>query len=538
MKLLRFIMEEARSDARTVVILLFFLAPPLSLIGYFIAEAVHGLPEKPADFRTFLGFIVVAVSGFWLTGAVVTRTIALVERVSDRLRRRVLARVQAVEMQAFEGVGQDAVYFALTSHTRRISDATVLAGRAVMSAFGTVACLALLAWISWEALAVVGVALFIVGVVFAVNQIEIARSYDQARRGEQRYFDGMGGLVRGFKELRLNLRKEEAFVQAEITETGAEATLVRQAAGSRLFFNYLLYTILILASAGFCLYLLPLMFPDLAQVAVYAAVIAGLIPLSVLRDLPLLSRAAGAVDGLQGLESRLDAALAATPTAAREMGEEEADAAPAFSRIGLDAVTFDYTDSDGEVTFPVGPLSFEIAAGDICFIIGGNGSGKSTALKLLTGLYPPTSGRVTLDGAPVALGAQRRLFSAVFADFQLFDRLYGYRDTPPEKVREWLELLELSGRVSYRDGKFSDLRLSTGQRKRLALIGCLVEDRPIFAFDEWAADQDPEYREWFYGDFLALLKARRKTVVAITHDDRYFDVADQRVVMDKGRLVD
>lgn len=531
MKLLRFIFDEARSSSITLLILLFFLGAPFSLIGYIIGDAISGLPGHAASFHLFLAFSVVALIGFWMNGTVVTRMIALVEQISDRLRRRILDRVRAIDLLEFDAIGRANIYFMVSSHTRRISDATVLFGRAVLSIFGTTACLVMLACISGEALAVVALAIVIVGVVFALNQVEIARTHELARQSEQRYFHGMSGLVNGFKELRLHQRKEEAFFQAEIASAGVAAESARSRAGVRLFLNYLLYTVLILISAGVCLHLLPLMFPELSNVAVHAAIIAGLIPLSVLRDLPLLSRAASAVDGLQTLEVQLDAALVkAAPNTARPPAE-------GFRSIALHDVEFRYTGRDGEVTFPVGPLSFEFPAGTVSFIVGGNGSGKSTVLKLLTGLYPPLRGTVTLNGVPIAMGAQRPLFTTIFGDFQLFDRLYGYRSAPPEQVKGWLEALHLAGRVDYVDGRFTDLRLSTGQRKRLALVASLVEDRPIFAFDEWAADQDPEYREWFYLELLPMLKARGKTVIAVTHDDRYFPVADQLLQMDKGRNV-
>lgn len=541
MRLLRFILDEARAGAITITILLILLGAPFSFIGRVIGEAISGLPDHPAELNVFLAYLVVALTGFWMTGVVVTRMIALVERIGDRLRRRILDRVRALELLEFDRIGRAHIYFMVATHTRRISDATILFGRAMLALFGATACLIMLAWVSGAALVIVGTAMFIVGVVFSLNQLEIARTHRGARASELRFFDGMEGLVHGFKELRLNSAKDQAYFAAEVAATGAEAETARGRAGIRMFLNYLLYTVLILLASGACLYLLPSLYPELKGVAVHAAIIAGLIPLSVLRDLPLLSRAANAADSLRELEERLDHAVTASRQAAApstEGGDAGGGEDRAFTTLTLSDVSFNHTAADGEVTFAVGPLSFDISAGETTFIVGGNGSGKSTALKLVTGLYPPRRGSVSLNGVPVARGEQRRLISAVFADFQLFDRLYGYRDTPPERVREWLDVLHLTGRVDYVDGRFTDLRLSTGQRKRLALLGVLIEDRPILAFDEWAADQDPEYRQWFYRELLPLLRERGKTVIAVTHDDRYFDVADRVIRMDKGRAID
>ena len=87
------------------------------------------------------------------------------------------------------------------------------------------------------------------------------------------------------------------------------------------------------------------------------------------------------------------------------------------------------------------------------------------------------------------------------------------------------------------DGVFSTTRLSRGQRKRLALVTAYLEDRPIYLFDEWAADQDPLFRRVFYQRLLPELKRRGKTVVAVTHDDRYFDAADQLIKLEEGKVV-
>jgi putative ATP-binding cassette transporter len=126
----------------------------------------------------------------------------------------------------------------------------------------------------------------------------------------------------------------------------------------------------------------------------------------------------------------------------------------------------------------------------------------------------------------------------VFSDFFLFDSLLGLEvpegDARPE---EYLERLLLHHKVKIEGGTLSTLDLSQGQRKRLALLTAYLEDRPIYLFDEWAADQDPEFKEVFYRHLLPDLKARGKTVVVISHDDRYYDAGDRLVRLDSGGLV-
>ncbi|ETR66800.1 MAG: hypothetical protein OMM_05479 [Candidatus Magnetoglobus multicellularis str. Araruama] len=175
--------------------------------------------------------------------------------------------------------------------------------------------------------------------------------------------------------------------------------------------------------------------------------------------------------------------------------------------------------------------------GEIVFMIGGNGSGKSTFLKVLTGLYLPFSGHITINGAPAQIDEQRNLFSAIFTDFHLFDRFYGIQNgIDPKKVNDLLKLMKLDHKVSVKNNQFSTTDLSTGQRKRLAMIIAIMEDKPIYVFDEWAADQSPEFRDYFYYQLLPALKQKGKTVIAVTHDQQYFDIADRILELDYGCL--
>ncbi len=109
-------------------------------------------------------------------------------------------------------------------------------------------------------------------------------------------------------------------------------------------------------------------------------------------------------------------------------------------------------------------------------------------------------------------------------------------DATPERINALLEVMELSGKTAFRDGGFTNTHLSTGQRKRLALVVACLEDKPVYVFDEVAADQDVHFRGYFYETLLPELKNRGRTVVVVTHDDRYFHVADRVLGMDYGKF--
>ena len=208
--------------------------------------------------------------------------------------------------------------------------------------------------------------------------------------------------------------------------------------------------------------------------------------------------------------------------------------------LTLDRGAHTYHSADADHAFRIGPLSLTLKAGELVFIVGGNGSGKSTLAKLITGLYSPDAGELRLDDQPIVEANRewyRQLFSAIFSDFYLFERLIAAEAlTVDEQARTYLKTLELEQKVSVQDGQLSTLALSQGQRKRLALLAAYLEDRSIYLFDEWAADQDPVFRDVFYTQLLAELKRRGKTVLVISHDDHYFHLADRVIKLDQGLI--
>ena len=196
-----------------------------------------------------------------------------------------------------------------------------------------------------------------------------------------------------------------------------------------------------------------------------------------------------------------------------------------------------YYDNSEDDRFTLGPVNCSFRQGNITYIIGGNGSGKSTLLKILLGLYKPRRGIITLDGKVIDFGYVGEYFSVIFQDYYLFDKMFGISDQESvEKVNKLLVEMKLENKVSYADGKFSSFELSSGQRKRLAYVIARMEDRPVFIFDEWAADQDPEFKEYFYLQMLCQLKKEGKTVIVVTHDDRYYSHADKIYQMESGKM--
>jgi putative ATP-binding cassette transporter len=266
-----------------------------------------------------------------------------------------------------------------------------------------------------------------------------------------------------------------------------------------------------------------------------------LLPLDgLLNNVPTLNAARVSLDRIEKVMSEFGA-LRTAPAP-----DENASHAP-YRTLTLSNVTHSYFHERDERMFRVGPVNLTFRPGELVFIVGGNGSGKTTLAKVLTGLYEPEDGTIELDGKPVDFAeraAYRQRFTAVFNDFHLFDALLGIVD-PNDASRAQADAranalvakLALDHKVQVVNGAFSTRALSTGQRKRLALVVAYLEDRPFYLFDEWAADQDPQFKAVFYEQLLPELRSRGKTVLVISHDDRYFHLADRVLKLENGSIV-
>jgi putative ATP-binding cassette transporter len=222
-----------------------------------------------------------------------------------------------------------------------------------------------------------------------------------------------------------------------------------------------------------------------------------------------------------------------------EVSEQNASLNTDVYKIDVNALRFQYGEEGN--FFHIGPIDFSIESGDVVFISGGNGCGKTTFMNSLLGLLTPKEGQIKLNGLPVTKNSQsqyRSVFSVVFSDFYLFDEIHGVEEVDQEKWQKYLELFELEDKVVLNGKKYSVTDLSTGQRKRLALITALLEERPFLVLDEWAADQDSIFRRKFYTEIIPILKAERRAIIAITHDDKYYYCADRLYKMEEGRLIE
>jgi putative ATP-binding cassette transporter len=247
--------------------------------------------------------------------------------------------------------------------------------------------------------------------------------------------------------------------------------------------------------------------------------------------LPTISRANISLRKVSAVESELQESLSTT---SNQNKVEKLDGT--FVSLQIRDFSFEYPDSK----FAIGPIDFKVNKNEILFIYGGNGSGKSTLIYLILNILKSDQGEFAINGKPFQPFDQKSifsLFSPVFSDFKLFDNLYAIENIDTGRIEKLIKVFELEEKVIFENNNFSTQDLSLGQRKRLALIMAILEDRPILILDEWAADQDPYFRKKFYTQIIhKIVKEENKTIIAITHDDNYYQEADKLFKMNYGKL--
>ena len=462
--------------------------------------------------------------------------------VVHRIRLRVTDKVQASELLVLEQIGRNRILSAITQEATIIADSgsSIIGGLqaaiVVFFAFFYIAFLSLPAFFLTLLTAVCGVAIVL------QSRSQSRRWMKATKNKEVEFLNYTTHAIEGFKETKLNARRRED-LKADLQHCSAEITDLRIRTENLSTGNTILAQSSFYVLIASVVFVLPRLIPTYAEVIVEITtailfiigplrLIIGLVPYFVMCD--------EATRAIVTLERALDEhdAVARNGNDSGVVSATPLPAVPAsFTTLALEEITFAYKSNSSEV-FSIGPVSFSVTAGEIVFIIGGNGSGKSTLLKVLAGLYPPDSGSLVIDGVPVArvdIQSYRELFAAIFADFHLFERLYGLFGTGEQGAAALLADMQLADKVRVVNDRWSTLELSTGQRKRLALVVSLLDRKPLLVFDELAADQDPEFRQFLYEQLLPRLRAQGTTVIAATHDDRYFHIADKVIKMEYGK---
>jgi putative ATP-binding cassette transporter len=522
----RLLLREAGSGTSLAILLTVAagFCQALAIVGIGLgAQMLEAGPVPWAAGALFAAVLAVLVIVSGLAQLVGQR---VVERIATAAAERAGACIAASELATIESLGALHVVDAITRNTaalRRGAHAALGLVFAFAQLAGLLGALVLFNAETMLMLAGVAVAGFFVQDRIRVTSEAVAR---RAAAADARVALLARHLVNGFREL-LGSRKREAdlvgrYLLPAATDLSPQRGLARATAWRAGVATWVALTLVFVAA--FVAPALGLTAGVALAVFVASHTYDGL--QAVVTYLPLISDAGQALRRLEELNHALRPG--APPPAAPRAPPRD------FQVISFRGVSFSYAGAEAPT---LGPLDLDLRKDEVVFITGGNGSGKSTLMKLLTGLYGPTSGLVLVDGAAWHIEDQRGLFSTVFTDFHVFDSVAGAPAFDRARAEALLDTLHLSAFVRVTDRGFSAARLSAGRRKRLALAQALLEDRPILVLDEWTADQDPDFRTEFFDSVIPALKRRGLTVIAVTHDERFFDRCDRLLRLTDGRIV-
>lgn len=543
MKLLRLLRNETSISYR----FLFFIAAISGLANTLVLVSINmvsgSIAKEGSSLSYILFFAAMILTYFFSQKYLLVTTAKNVEEVVYKMRLRIMDKIQDAEFQSFERIGKSRIYASVSKELQMISEASLTLTMAGQSGITTIFALGYIAWQSILAL-VFFIAIIAIAIIIYLRQDQrLKAAMHESLARENELFDTLTDLLDGFKEVKMSeLRGTD--LNEHIKDISASVVDLKYEVSSQVSFVAIFTQASFYILVASLVFILPLVaaFESAQLVKLVSVVLFLIAPLSILvSGMQLFTTANVAAENIENLEDLINQHVRSI---SQRCGEPLVFQEPPFREIKFDDVHFNYVDEDGLAAFHLGPIDLSISRGETIFVSGGNGSGKSTFLHLLTCLYFPTQGVLSIDDQPLAESNAedyRELFSVIFFDYHLFDRLYGIRDIEArqDEIDELLERLQLHEKTSLIDHRFETLNLSSGQKRRLALLIHYLEDNPICVFDEWAAEQEPEYRRYFYTDILPELKANGKTTIVVTHDDRYYnmDYVDRILKFEEGRLI-
>lgn len=531
------LIELLREEAKGAQAKIFVTTALAGLANAGVLAIVNTAAQDPGERSPHVFLLLVLVCALYMLSYryCLARMSSVFEEALYHIRLRVADKVRRTELQGLEEIGATEIYNRLTQETLIISQsAWAIAGgleSAVMLAFMSLYML----YISPAAFGLTLVIFCMMVLIYQASKKQANELMERAGKRQLDLFERLTDLLSGFKELRLRARRSEDLYQdfgagaSALAADTLHTNILNQT--SYVFANLNLFALL--AATVFLLpHILPAYGTNLHNLVSAILFMFGAVG-GMVSAIPQYRRANLAAEHIYALEQKLTRAAVPATQASHDPWNGQ------LRELCAVDVEYRYPEAPGRESFSVGPASLGVRAGEIVFLVGGNGSGKTTLLKVLTGLYAPSGGALQVDGIPLRpdnIQAYRELIAAIFGDFHLFKKLYGLSEEATKGLPALLSRMRIADKVSCEGGSLSTLDLSTGQRKRLAMAIALLEDRPIYVFDEWAADQDPEFRQYYYEELLPDLKRRGKAVLAISHDDRYFRCADRVVTMEYGKI--
>jgi putative ATP-binding cassette transporter len=504
-----------------------------------INAGAHAADNGSVSLWSAMLFVIALILFIQTQHYILITTTAEIEAIIHKIRVRLMDYARRSELLSLEAIGRAEIVGAITRETAVLTQAS---NTLAFAAQGALLILCVTIYVAYLSLFAFVLSVIIVGIgasLFHAKTRQLAIEQREAASWENKLYERLTDLLDGFNEVRLNSARSEDLYQ-DIIEVSRSAANIKIRTQSETYKRMILLQSALYTLLGAVAFVVPAFTDTLGQGAITKTITALVFIVAacfgLVQSIPIVARANAAADNIAQLEERLSSTVSTAEISPQTLKR--------FEKIEVRDVEFRYANRYSEAAFKVGPFNFTLNAGDLVFLTGGNGSGKSTFFKLLAGHYKPDSGEIRLDGVPVSDRTRddyRGLIAAIFPDFHLFHKLYGIPDPDLNEVDRMLAEFKLLDKTRVVGDEFSTVDLSSGQRRRLALIVSRLERRPILLLDEWAADQDPEFRRKFYFELLPALNRAGITIVAISHDDRYIDemkVPARRLHMDEGRFVE
>lgn len=535
MQILHFLAQESDTSKERILFMAVVSGGANGLMLAIINLAAAQVSNNQLESRLFIAYLITFLLYVYAQRYAMLEALSAVELILQQVKVRLADKTRRVDLRFIEACGGIGAFSPLTQDTNLIARAALMIVMAAQSLlillFGGI----YLLWLSPTSFFVTLLLIMIIIPSYLMRNRKTKETLQQASHGESEFLARFSDMLAGFKELKMSRRESDAVFE-QLRQLSEQTRDLKINANIRMIYDMMFGTAAFYLILLLVVFVLPLFIPSSADEIhkIIATILFIIGPVGlVVNTLPSTLKTETAINNLYTLEAKLDAAIKATP-------DHPVQPLQQFRQIQLQGVTFSYRDKDERSLFTSGPHHLDIHPGELLFIVGGNGAGKSTFLKLLTGLYPPDSGHIVLDGEPLKpehYATYRSLYSIVFTDFHLFKRLYGLQDTAEQSIQQWLTVMELDKKTRYQDQRFSNTNLSTGQKKRLAFITAVLKNRPICIFDELAADQDPGFRQRFYTDILPGLQQQGRTVIVVSHDDQFFHVADRILKLEDGKVL-
>ena len=550
MLLIDLLRSRTRIDLRLAVGLLSLASIATTMVLIIVNLAAEQAEDGVASIR-YLGMMGLSLIGYiWAQKKSSDMIAAEVEHILHQLRLGMFDRVRKAAPDTLSRVGQGAVQTALTQEMQTVSAALPLMLNGVQQVVLIICVAAYLAWLSTFAFVMISVLAIVVSTIHLQRIRKINDATRDAIDDENLLFGGLSDLLHGFKEVKMNSRRRAALLGA-LNDRSIRARDTKSVVKAQWSREFALIQLAFYGMMAAMVFIVPIFTSDYHDVAVQTTTAALFMigPIgAVVAAVPSFTDSDVALRKIKDIDDQLEDALdaqhaqeATDGTSSPETLEKFQDALGNIAEISLRDVRFSYPGTSDSPGFAVGPINATFKKGEITFITGGNGAGKSTIIAVLTGLRPAAGGSIMVNDCPVptdALQLYRDHFATVLSDYHLFRELYGIDDIDPKRVQTLLKQMEIDDKVELDDNAFSTTSLSQGQRKRLALIAALLEEKPVLVLDEWAADQDPHFRSVFYEKILPSLRKQGKIIICVTHDDRWFDTADTIYHVRDGEFVD